>query len=320
MPSKNTSPFNLLRYYFIERFYLMPPRHLDPRSPDPPQKPESLLILSDDHIIETIAKLQRRISERFPDSGLSNLCGQLVNVARQASTRSIWIGRPIIWIRFSGYLLAASVIALLIHTVRTIGLETEKLTFTEFVQTFEAGLNEVILIGAAIYFLISLEVRIKRRRALAAVHELRSMAHIIDMHQLTKDPERILHSWRQAESSPKVRMTPQELGRYLDYCSEMLSLTGKIAALYVRQFDDAVSVAAVSEVEQLSTGLSRKIWQKIMILSQFEIALTPTEATTARSPMPLADELDVHDRELGKSPTDITEQESTRNAEEDKQS
>ena len=28
-------------------------------------------------------------------------------------------------------------------------------------------------------------------RALKAIHELRSIAHIIDMHQLTKDPERI---------------------------------------------------------------------------------------------------------------------------------
>src|SRR5258708_24597219 len=31
--------------------------------------------------------------------------------------------------------------------------------------------------------------RIKRARALKAMHELRSLAHIIDMHQLTKDHE-----------------------------------------------------------------------------------------------------------------------------------
>jgi hypothetical protein len=44
----------------------------------------------------------------------------------------------------------------------------------------------------------------------------------------------------------------------------MLALTGKVASLYVQKFDDADSVAAVSELEQLSTGLSRKIWQKII--------------------------------------------------------
>ena len=46
----------------------------------------------------------------------------------------------------------------------------------------------------------------------------------------------------------------------------MLSLTGKIAALYVQDFEDGVVLAAVNEVEDLTTGLSRKIWQKLMIL------------------------------------------------------
>lgn len=241
----------------------------EPSKPEPKKiATSSMLVLRDDHIIETIAKLQDRISDRFPNSGLADLCGQLLGVSRQASQRSEWIGKPILWIRIIGYTLAISVVLLIFQTISMLRWETEDLSLLEFVQTFEAGINEVILIGAAIYFLINLEVRIKRRRALAAVHELRSIAHIIDMHQLTKDPERILRTWQGAKTSPAVRMTPLLLNRYLDYCSEMLSLTGKIAALYVRDFDDAVCVAAVSEVEQLTTGLSRKIWQKIMILNQ----------------------------------------------------
>ena len=55
--------------------------------------------------------------------------------------------------------------------------------------------------------------------------------------------------------------------KYLDYCSEMLSLIGKLAALYVQKFDDPVALAAVNEVEDLTTSLSRKIWQKIMIIN-----------------------------------------------------
>lgn len=46
----------------------------------------------------------------------------------------------------------------------------------------------------------------------------------------------------------------------------MLSLIGKLAALYVQKFDDPVALSAVNDVEQLTTGLARKIWQKIMIL------------------------------------------------------
>ena len=40
-------------------------------------------------------------------------------------------------------------------------------------------------------------------------------------------------------------MTPFELTRYLDYCSEMLSLTAKIAALYAQSSSDAVVIDAV---------------------------------------------------------------------------
>ena len=65
---------------------------------------------------------------------------------------------------------------------------------------------------------------------------------------------------------PPRLLTRFELSRSLDYCSEMLSLTGKVAALYIQDFDDEVALAAVNEVEDLTTGLSRKIWQKLMIL------------------------------------------------------
>ncbi len=240
-------------------------------SQSPPASSDELpatLVLEDVKIIETVALLQRRIKDRFPESGLARLCGQLLTVARQAAQRSAWIERPTLWIRAVGVFLAIAmlmVFAALVAAAFNSSAE-EQLSFVDFVQTFESGVNEAVFVGIAIFFLISLETRIKRRRALEAVHELRAIAHIIDMHQLTKDPERVLGRWEATKNSPRTTMTAQQLNRYLDYCSEMLSLTGKIAALYIRKFDDPVAVAAVSEVEHLSTGLSRKIWQKIMIL------------------------------------------------------
>src|SRR5262249_29473628 len=57
-----------------------------------------------------------------------------------------------------------------------------------------------------------------------------------------------------------------ELSRYLDYCSEMLAITGKIAALYIQHFDDDVALAAVNEVETLTAGLSGQVWHKLTIL------------------------------------------------------
>jgi hypothetical protein len=65
-------------------------------------------------------------------------------------------------------------------------------------------------------------------------------------------------------------MTPFQLSRYLDYCSEMLSMCGKVAALYSQSFPDDVVLGSVNGLQTLATGLSRKIWQKIMILHRFE--------------------------------------------------
>jgi hypothetical protein len=135
-------------------------------------------------------------------------------------------------------------------------------------QASESLINDVVFLGVAIFFLVSLETRVKRKRALAALHRLRSVAHIVDMHQLTKDPDRIRSSETDTASSPERALTPAELGRYLDYCSELLSVVSKLAALHAQRFNDSVTLAAVNEVETLCTGLSNKIWQKITLIER----------------------------------------------------
>ncbi|MEM8650472.1 MAG: hypothetical protein AAGF54_08090, partial [Pseudomonadota bacterium] len=62
------------------------------------------------------------------------------------------------------------------------------------------------------------------------------------------------------------KLKPAELVRYLDYCSEMLSITGKISALYAQAVPDMEVVNAVNDVEALGGNLARKIWQKIMLI------------------------------------------------------
>ena len=259
-------------------------RTVENPSPSDSHQKVTLLLLKNERIIETIAKLQQRISDRFPNSGLADLCGQLHQVSQQAAEKSDKISQPIVWIRISSYLLAATLLALILaliyYATQNLGIKDEDLSFDNVIQTFDAAASGGLFIGAAIYFLINLEKRIKRGQALAAVHELRSIAHIIDMHQLTKDPERLFGTYQGTSNSPKETMSVLQLGRYLDYCTEMLSLNGKIAALYINQYDDPEVVAAVGEVEQLCTGLSRKIWQKIMVLNRHRTMSFTEEAHT----------------------------------------
>jgi hypothetical protein len=80
-------------------------------------------------------------------------------------------------------------------------------------------------------------------------------------------------------------MTPYQLTRYLDYCSELLSIVSKLAALHAQYLNDPVILAAVNDVETLAHGLSGKIWQKIMIL---DIAIPKGDVETGglSDPMP----------------------------------
>jgi hypothetical protein len=63
-------------------------------------------------------------------------------------------------------------------------------------------------------------------------------------------------------------MSAPELARYLDYCTEMLALIAKLAALFAERTPDREATDAVNEIEDLTSQLGRKIWEKIMILDQ----------------------------------------------------
>jgi hypothetical protein len=223
--------------------------------------------LDSEKILGTIETLSKRIAERFPTSGLNRVCQELLTIADESQKRSAWIAKPQKYLRLLTGALVVLIIGGLLFVLANASWPQNGFDLVVLVQVSEAGLNVFLLLSAAILFLVTAETRIKRRRALKAIHELRALAHVIDMHQLTKDPERLMSRRAATPSSPKQDLTQFELGRYLDYCSEMLSLIGKLAALYVQKFDDPVALAAVNEVEDLTTGLSRKIWQKIMIIN-----------------------------------------------------
>ena len=82
--------------------------------------------------------------------------------------------------------------------------------------------------------------------------------------------------------------SPFELSRYLDYCSEMLALISKIAVLYVQDLTDPVAIDTVDDVEDLTTGLSRKIWQKLTVLYAMPPVEAAPQADSAPAPAPAA--------------------------------
>lgn len=226
------------------------------------------------HIVKTAERLQARIRERFPEAGLAAVSAELVTVAGSTVESAAKVGRPILGLRAAIAALLLGIGTLAVLVVFQVPLKTQKLRegeLSEVIQTTEASIASIVFLGAAVAFLVSLESRTQRRRCMRRLHELRALAHVVDMHQLTKDPDRLLRGAEEhTASSPRVTLDPFLLGRYLDYCSEMMSLISKIAALYAQASVDHQVMQSVDDIENLTTGLSRKIWQKLMLLEQIE--------------------------------------------------
>ena len=234
-------------------------------------------------IVETAERLARRIKERFPEANLAKVAEELTRIARDSLARLTELSRPHLGLRAGVGVLLLGLVGMLVLIFPALRLSWQIKAGPDLIQTLDALLETLFFIGGGILFLVTLETRLKRKRALAAVHELRALAHIVDMHQLTKDPEQLLSQGPRTQSSPQRTMTDFELQRYLDYSSELLAIISKIGALYVQGFEDEVVLSAVDDVEDLTNGLSRKIWQKLTILDHM-VARQKKPAITRQRP------------------------------------
>jgi hypothetical protein len=222
--------------------------------------------LSKEKLLETAEKLHERIKKRFPDAGLAGVAAEIAQITGDAVRRAEAISRPNLWLRAGLIVLLLIAVAGVVTYTQT--RDDQKSAWQAFLEFLDVTKGSVAVLAATAIFLYTLETRLKRRRALEAVHELRAMAHLIDMHQLTKDPARL------GDKADPVKVGDRELdaqgmGRYLHFCTELLAIVSKVGQLYVQDFPDTTAVTAVDHFESLATGLSNKIWQKIMILDRF---------------------------------------------------
>ena len=201
------------------------------------------------HVQDTLRKLASRIRERFPDSGLSQVSAELCTIADETGPVLDRLRRPYWPVRIG---VGAAVVLLLVLSgglialVGSQSLEIDGVSST--LQAVESAAQDLIFLGVAIFFLVTIEGRLKRRVALRDLRNLRAIVHIVDMHQLTKDPEHLLGSTERTASSPERQFTRFELSRYLDYCSELLSLSSKLAALHAQCVNDPVVLDAVNDI------------------------------------------------------------------------
>ena len=229
---------------------------------------------------ETVVELEARIAARFPKRGLRKAAADLVVLIDEVSASATATQGRVRFLRVASRvvmlgILAATVAAIVLATADAVRLDD--LDSFKLLPLIETVINDVVFAGIAVFFLYSFPERLQRGRLLNLLHQLRSTAHIIDMHQLSKDPEQLRRSFVPTTVSKPLELTRDEMERYLDYCSELLSLVGKTAALCAEESRDSVVLETVSTVETLTVGISRKIWQKISNLPASEDAVTPQE-------------------------------------------
>lgn len=221
-------------------------------------------------VIETAHRLCDRIHARFPDRGIHRVAQELVALTEQVADTSAGTRRRSRLVRATS---RSTIGVVVLIALVAFGFAVES-AFTEapdngldWLPLIESAVNDIVFVAIAVVVLHSLPQRVQRSDLLAKLHRLRSLAHIIDMHQLTKEPESLRDALLNSADDPDADLTPEQVEYYLEYCTELLSLVGKAAALCAEESQDDVVLNTVSTIETLTMGMSRKVWQKIFVLS-----------------------------------------------------
>lgn len=225
-----------------------------------------MVVLVAEEIQKTCKELGVRIKERFPNARLNDTCAALISISDEITKTNTWIRRPNYLIRTGSWICVALVLVMIIPAYCRLQVTTANVNIADFLQMLDSSFNVIVLAGATVIFLQAFENKLKRKRVITAINRLKCITHIVDAHQLKKDP-RSTTEFRTA-SSPVRSLSDYELCRYLDYCSEILSLINMIAFLYVQNFEDPVAQESVNDLGELTNGLSQRIWQKIIIVDQ----------------------------------------------------
>jgi hypothetical protein len=227
--------------------------------------------LESDLVLATVERLRLRIDARFKSSGLARVAGELgrsvTEVSDQAGASHARIRRTTALARLASLLVVLAgmfALGLALSDATEGGPERS----FDWLPLVESTISNVVYAAIAVLFLWALPERLERRNLLATLHRLRSLAHVIDMHQLGKDPEQLTPSYRPTAQSLPNDLDAEQMHHYFAYCTELLSLVAKTAALCAEHTTDSVVLDTVSTMETLTTDMSSKIWQKIALLPE----------------------------------------------------
>jgi len=156
--------------------------------------------------------------------------------------------------------IGSSLLALwyLLHHIQT---RWEFGTVTELFEATDAGFNLVILLVGALWFFITLEDRLKRKKTLKSIQELREFIHVVDVTQLYHTPE----LYGDAANPRTARSFDYT---YLLFCTEMFGVISHLTALYTRGAAGDSILRAAFDVEMLANAVTAKLLSKAEMVRQ----------------------------------------------------
>jgi hypothetical protein len=197
---------------------------------------------------------------------LAAVANEVAAVAEGTVARVAEIKRPRIGLRIAVGVMVLLVLSGPLLFSFVLSFSEEVTNLGDFLEATDAGLHMLLVLAGGIFFLVGMENRMRRNQALDAIAEFRSLAHLVDLHQINKDPG--LDSLKPPEDDKRTVRSDEALASYLDFSGDLLSIVGKLAAYYAQNLSDRVVLDAVNEIETLTSSLSNKLWLKILVLRE----------------------------------------------------
>jgi hypothetical protein len=221
--------------------------------------PRSFQKVDPEQLGESAAVLCARVQERFPNTSLARIANELTEFVQTSAARVKRINAPPPILRSLRHLSVLASIGCCAFFVYVI-YGSQQAAVSEPLSLFQGVQAALAIVGIPLtlsFSLRSLADRRMRNQTLKELHNLHGLLNAIDMVQLTKDP---------AMGDERRTLGRFELVRYLDYCAELLSHIGKVAALHAQATDDPIVVSAVMALEQLAASHTANLWLKIMTI------------------------------------------------------
>jgi hypothetical protein len=228
-------------------------------------------------LADAAATLEARIRARFPASSLLANASWLRVLIGLAPGETAAYRRRFALLRMSFVLFSLAAVGLCGFGVYRLNLNYKPDSVVELAQLIESGINDAIFLALGAYFLFRLEPWIKRHRMMVFLGTLRDLVHVTQLLQMNKDPERVVRPRAAATDSDGVAHLdsgkPADafsnaflMGRYLDYCLDLLTLISATAAFVGRDISDKPLRDGIWELEELCSSISSKISNKTLML------------------------------------------------------